>query len=167
MVKCKIMLNFAVQNEKNESEMKIIGRLLPMLLALAACSAGVCLQGCSKDDGPLLSDLLPGSWFLEDYEIVIDADSSSYLTIERFEFGKDGRFHVFDLYQPGVLDSGRYEAGNDYIRFEYERADEDYMLLWQVHSFSKERVSASYKDAEHKITARVTLGKERPAWMDE
>ncbi|MBO4801015.1 MAG: hypothetical protein J5545_04030 [Bacteroidaceae bacterium] len=143
--------------------MKNKGFLWPLLLLAAALIGSFCVQGCKSDDGPSLAELLPGKWYLQDYTIVVDGDSSTYLTVDYFVFGTNGRFHVYDLYQTDVLDSGKYEAGNDYIRFEYERGDEDYLLLWSVQSFSEKEVLASYHDQSSKrdIQASVKIGKEK------
>ena len=143
--------------------MKLVRRFFPVIWMLAVCCAGFCVEGCGEDDGPQLSEVLQGKWYLQDYEIVVDGDSNTYLTIDYFVFGTDGRFHVYDLYQTDVLDSGKYEAGNDYIRFEYERGDDEYLLLWSVQSFSDKEVCATYRDQSSKrdIQASVKIGKER------
>lgn len=140
----------------------------PFVLVFSLFMSIIVFVGCDSDDGPALSSLLPGKWYVEDYSLVVDGDSSYYLSIEQIGFGTDGRFQIFDLHD-GLVDSGCYEAGNDYIRFDYERADEEYTLLWSVHSFSEKEVRASYhsQDSKRNVQARITLGKERPTWLDE
>lgn len=156
MAQTFFIFNFVPSNMLKRRKMKM--KTSKWMAVVALC--GALLTGaCSRADDVRLADMLPGMWYVHDYELVIDGNEE-YTSYDRFVFGKDRRFFIYELGFTEPSDSGLYEAGNDYIRLEYARADEEYMLLLQVHSFSSKNLKVSYKDDEHSATARVTLGRE-------
>lgn len=123
--------------------------------------------GCSRDEASL-AEVLPGQWYMTDFELVVDGDSDSYeLSFDGFKFMTDGRVAVSYLYEPQV-DTALYEAGNDYIRLEFHRDGNDRMELFQVLDFSATRIHAKYfNSTERDVEGTITLGRERPERWNE
>lgn len=134
-------------------------RIRPFLLCLSVLAAALCLASCRHDDDLDINDILVGVWLLDDY--TIESDGSVALMIDHLEFYADGRFYI--LYEEPDSDSGTYEAGNAYIRFDYVRDGATESLLWEVLSFSDRALSARYTDPQHDLTATVYLTKQGAA----
>lgn len=110
--------------------------------------------GCEDQELPI-NEVLPGAWQLGEY--TVEGDEFE-LVISQVSFTPDGRFTVVYSMENSE-EGGRYEAGNDYIRLEYENGGDTQMSLFQVLSFTADRMVLQYKDKEHGITVTATFHK--------
>ena len=129
--------------------------------ALCVMAALAFLGACRSDDVSL-AEVLPGQWYMTDYELVVDGDSDAYeLSFDGFCFMPDSLVAVSYLYEPQV-DTAVYEAGNDYIRLDFHREDGDRRELFQVLDFSATRIHARYfNSTERDVQGTITLGRSR------
>lgn len=141
-------------------------KVLPWV-AVAMMVIAVFSGACSHDDVSL-AEVLPGQWYMTDYELVVDGNPDAYeLSFDGFKFMQDSLVAVSYLYESKV-DTGIYEAGNDYIRLEFHRDGSDRMELFQVLEFSPTRIHAKYfNSTERDVEGTITLGRERPERQDE
>jgi hypothetical protein len=132
------------------------------LILLTALLATL-ITGCKSSDDEDINDILPGTWVLDTSVengkgYVITPDDGTEYMIDHLELTADGHFTlVYDQYDS---DSGTYEAGNAYIRFDYsDQNKKNEPLLWQVLSFSGNTLNASYRDTGRDLAVTVWLRK--------
>lgn len=129
--------------------------LLIMLIALL-------LGACKSDKEQDINDIIVGTWVLDTsingcgYEI--EPDDGTEVMIDHLELLADKSFRI--VYDEYDSDSGTYEAGNAYIRFDYlDENRKDQVFLWQVFSFTDNTMHAKYKDTDRDLSVTVWLKK--------
>ena len=135
---------------------------LNLLLMGVVLLAGLLTGACKSDDEKDINDILPGTWVLDKsvnpkgYEI--EPNDGTEIMIDHLEMKADKTFSlVYDEYDS---DSGTYEAGNAYIRFNYADVNkQEEVFLWQVFSFTDNTLHAKYKDTDRDLTVTVWLKK--------
>ena len=135
---------------------------LNLLIVAFALLTGCLLNACKSDDDKDINDILPGTWVLDtsvnNKGYTIEPDDGTEISIDRLELKADKTFNlVYDEYD---ADQGTYEAGNDYIRFDYKDVNkQDEIFLWRVYSFTDNTMHASYKDSDRDLSVTVWLKK--------
>lgn len=120
------------------------------------------LGACKSDKDEDINDIIVGTWVLDTsvnpkgYEI--DPNDGTEVMIDHLELRADRTFHI--VYDEYDSDSGTYEAGNAYIRFDYtDENKKDMVFLWQVFSFTENTMHAKYKDTDRDVSVTVWLKK--------
>ena len=96
--------------------------------------------------------------WLTPYKAFLRPNDGTEIMIDHLEMKADKTFSlVYDEYDS---DSGTYEAGNAYIRFNYSDVNkQEEVFLWQVFSFTDNTLHAKYKDTDRDLTVTVWLKK--------
>jgi len=135
---------------------------LNLLLLSVTLLTAMLLSACKSDDEKNINDILPGMWVLDtsvhSSGYTIDPDDGTEIMVDHLEMTSDHKFKlVYDEYDS---DSGTYEAGNAYIRFDYSGESADLEpLLWQILSFTDNSMNATYSDSKRGLKVTVWLKK--------
>ena len=136
-------------------------RLLPLCLF----SFLILFSSCSKDDNLSVPELIVGTWVVDSYEVLGDPDTEYTVYIDHFEFRKDQTFTVYYGLAPGQQtaespDSGIYEAGEAYLRLEYNNVQGvDRKVLCEIISFTETTMQITYRHPDSDIVAHVKVKK--------
>jgi hypothetical protein len=123
------------------------------------------LASCEKDDDLNVPELIVGTWVVDSYEVLGDPDTEYTVYIDHFEFRKDQTFTVYYGLAPGQQtaespDSGIYEAGEAYLRLEYNNVQgADRKVLCEIISFTETTMQITYRHPDSDIVAHVKVKK--------
>ena len=135
-------------------------RLLPFCLF----SFLLLFSGCGGDDELSMPEVIVGTWTVDNYEVLGD-DTEYTVYIDRFEFRKDQTFTVYYGLAPGQdvvddPDTGRYEAGKDYLRLEYDNPQgEEQRVLCEILSFTESTIDLIYRHPDSDIQVKIFVKK--------
>jgi hypothetical protein len=126
--------------------------ILSFLSFLLIPVSSLCVS-CGSKDQLHLTDVIVGTWDVDHYEL--ETESGAEVSITEVCFLADGSATV--TYFDGSGEQGRYEAGDAYIRIDYDGQGSEQHFLWQVLSFTQTAITLSYEDQEHHIKAKLWL----------
>ena len=138
-----------------------------MIISFVIChlSFSMMLASCEKDDDLSVPELIVGTWVVDSYEVLGDPDTEYTVYIDHFEFRKDQTFTVYYGLAPGQQtaespDSGIYEAGEAYLRLEYNNVQgADRKVLCEIISFTETTMQITYRHPDSDIVAHVKVKK--------
>lgn len=123
---------------KKQTVLSVAAWLIVMMAMLAV--------GCHDDDEKSVAERIVGEWLLDSYEFTGTDAPSVELRIERLVLTADQKFELF--YPDGTSNTGTYEAGDSFLRFDYtqEGYDDVQHLLFEVAAFSDQSLTVVYRD---------------------
>jgi hypothetical protein len=120
--------------------------------------ASMWLSACSSDDGLKTAEVIVGTWTLDSYRVEGDeVPEGITVNVQRVTFTADGHFTV--VLPDGSNDGGTYEAGDDFVRFDYSDSGGavSQRVLCEVLSVSEQLLTLHYRDADYQVAVTVTL----------
>jgi len=134
-------------------------RLIRLFSIVLSAVVLTVVMACSSDDDNKLSvaEAVVGTWVLESYDVAgDDAQEGVEVSLDRLTMTADGRYTLY--YPEGDSESGTYEVGDDYIRFDYtEPSGTLRRLLCEMLSYTADTLSFRYRDADYDVMVTINL----------
>ena len=139
--------------------------LIGLSFIICYLSYSMVLSSCCKDDELNVPELIVGTWVVDSYEVQNPSGDEYTVYIDHFEFREDKTFTVYYELAPGQTvanepDGGRYEAGEAYLRLEYENErGEVQKVLCEILSFTETTMQLTYRHPDSDIVANIKVKK--------
>lgn len=121
------------------------------------------LSACSSDDDLRTADVIVGSWALDSYRVEgDDMPDDISVDLQRVTFTADGHFTV--VLPDGTTDGGVYEAGDDFVRFDYSDGGGTLTerVMCEVLAVSEQSLTLYYRDTDYQVAITLILRRIKP-----